>query len=57
MDEQEIRSSIAKDILDFKSTISESFSVSETEIHHGEQLLRQWAIYIIDRCYEIVNKS
>jgi hypothetical protein len=56
VDEQEIRSSIAKDILDFKSTISESFSVSETEIHHGEQLLRQWAIYIIDRCYEIVNK-
>jgi len=49
------RETIANDILKFGAKIESNLPNTSAEIHHGEEMLRQWAKYIVRECAEIAK--
>jgi len=49
------RDTISDEILKFGAKIESSLPTTSAEIHHGEELLRQWAKYIVSECAAIAK--
>jgi hypothetical protein len=47
------RNTIANELLEFGAKIESNIPNTSAEIHHGEEMLRQWAKYIIQQCVNI----
>jgi len=50
------RNTIANELLKFGAKIESSLPNTSAEIHHGEEMLRQWAKYIVSECERIARK-
>jgi len=51
------RETIANELPEFGAKIESNMpNTTAGEIHHGEELLKQWAKYIISECERIVRK-
>ena len=53
--EQYWRSFIAREIAAMKNNIDAMIPVSETEVTHGEHILRHWSLHIINECERIAR--
>ena len=51
------REIISQDIQKFGAKIESNMPNTSEEIHHGEELLKSWAKYIIHECSNIAKKG